>query len=206
MDRRIIIIAALLIIAICLISGGCSTFVGDDSLKAWKELLSLAPEEDSNNNDGSSITSLEDLLLDNRDSSYDSDEYISVSLYYMDSGSSKLAVEDREIVKTEGIARKTMQELLKGPENPDYSSVIPEGTRLLDINIKPDGLCIVDLSQEVREISSEEQERLVVYAITNTLGKFPSVRALSFMINGQETDYIAGYMDLSNPIEPDYNQ
>ena len=40
-------------------------------------------------------------------------------------------MERREIIKTEGIARSTLQELLKGPDNPAYQNVFPEGTRLL---------------------------------------------------------------------------
>ncbi len=204
MDKRIVILAAIIVIAICLISGGCSTFAGDNSLKAWKELLSLAPEEDTA--DDNSGTSLEDLLMDKQVEPQDTAEYVVVSLYYVDSTGSSLASEDRKIVKTEGIARQTLQELFKGPENSEYSSVIPEGTKLLDINIKEDGHCIVDLSSEVRQVKDAQQEKLVVYAITNTLGKFPSVRSVSFMIDGQPSDYIGGYLDLSDPVEPDYSK
>ncbi len=204
MDKRIVILLAVIVTAICLISGGCSTFAGDNSLKAWKELLSLAPEPDTV--DDNSGTSLEELLLDKQVDQQDTTEYLVVSLYYVDATGSGLVSEDRKIVKTEGIARQTIQELLKGPENSEYSSSFPPGTKLLDINIKEDGLCIVDLSSEVRQVQDEQQEKLVVYSIANTLGKFPSVRRVSFMIDGQPTENIGGYMDLSKPLEPDYTK
>ncbi len=204
MDKKIMILVAVIVTAVCLISGGCSTFAGDNSLKAWKELLSLTPETDTvNDNSG---TSLEDLLLDKQADQQDTEEYVVVSLYYADATGSRLVSEDRKIIKTEGIARQTLQELFKGPENTEYSSVFPEGTKLLDINIKEDGLCIVDLNSEVRQVKNEQQERLMVYAITNTLGKFPSVQRVSFMIDGQPSEKIGGYIDLSNPVEPDYTK
>ncbi len=204
MDKRIMIMVAVIVTAICLISGGCSTFAGDNSLKAWKELLSLTPESGTvSDNSG---TSLEDLLLDEQVDQQDTAEYVVVSLYYADATGSSLVSEERKIVKTEGIARQTLQELFKGPENTEYSSVFPEGTKLLDINIKEDGLCIVDLSSEVRQVKTEQQERLLVYAIANTLGEFPTIRSVTFMIDGQPVDYIGGYMDLSYPLEPDYTK
>ncbi|KUG04499.1 spore germination protein-like protein [hydrocarbon metagenome] len=202
MDKKIVIMVAVIVIAICLISGGCSTFAGDNSVKAWKELLSLAPETDTV--DDNSGTSLEDLLLDNQVAQQDTAEYVVVSLYYVDATGSSLTSEDRKIVKTEGIARQTLQELLKGPGTAEYSSVFPEGTKLLDINIKDDGLCIVDLSSEVRQVKDEKQERLMIYAMVNTLGEFPSIKRVSFMIDGHPSEYIGGYLDLSQPIEPDY--
>ncbi len=204
MDKKIVIMVAVIVTAICLISGGCSTFAGDNSLKAWKELLSLTPESDMVNDD--SGTSLEDLLQNEQVDQQDAAEYVVVSLYYVDATGQSLVSEDRKIVKTEGIARQTLQELFKGPENSEYSSVVPEGTKLLDINIKEDGMCIVDLSSEVRQVKDEQQEKLVVYAIVNTLGEFPSISSVTFLIDGQPSDYIGGYMDLSNPLEPDYTK
>ncbi len=202
MGRKIVLAAAIVLLAICLASGGCSTFAGDNSLKAWKELLSLSPEAETA--DDNSGTSLEDLLLDQQLKPQDTTEYIVLSLYYGDRTGNSLVSEERQIEKTEGIARRTLQELLKGPENTDYISLFPEGTRLLDINIKEDGWCIVDLSSEVRQIKDEQQEQLMIDSLTNTLGQFPTVRRISFMIDGQTVDYLGGYVDLAQPLEAHY--
>ncbi len=202
MNRSIVIIAAVIILGICLLSGGCSTFVGDQSMKAWKDLLSLAPKEEPVSEQD---TRLEDLLAESTSASQQEvGESLIMALYYADSAGNSLVSEDRAIKKTEGIARETINELLKGPVNTDCKTVFPEGTRLLDINIKPDGMCIVDLSGEARQVKTAQEEKFLVYAITNTLGAFPTVKSVSFMIEGQACDSIAGYMDLSSPIKPDY--
>lgn len=202
MDKKIVVIVAIILVAICLIAGGCSTFTGDSSLKAWKELISLAPETEPANSNQEG-TSLEDLLLDKQEEGQQDtvEEYLVVSLYFVDGDGASLASENRQIVKKEGIARQTLQELLKGPDNEQYKNPFPTGSQLLDINIKEDGTCIVDLSSQVRQIDNAQEEQLLVDAIVKTLGQFPTIKRVSFMIDGQAADQLAGYLDLSQPIE-----
>ncbi|MGI6422718.1 MAG: GerMN domain-containing protein [Syntrophomonadaceae bacterium] len=201
MDKRIVVILALILVAICLIAGGCSTFTGDSSLKAWKELLSLTPESETANSQQQG-TSLEDLLLDKQAEGQDTmEEYIVVFLYFADETGSSLVSESRRIVKKEGIARQTLQELIKGPDNNQYKNIFPTGSQLLDINITEDGSCIVDLNSEVRKVKNAQEEKLLVNAIVKTLGQFPTIKRVSFLIDGQVADHIAGSLDLSEPIE-----
>ncbi len=129
-------------------------------------------------------------------------ELIEVKLYFVGPDGKSLVMEERSIGKTESMARNTVQELIKGPAENENLSAIPEGTRLRDINLKPDGLCIVDLSSQAQQVSSAKQEELMVYAIANTLGQFPTVKDVTFMIDGQRVDTIAGFLDLSNSIKP----
>ena len=53
-------------------------------------------------------------------------------------------------------------------------SALPPGTRLLDINITPEGTCIVDFSSHI-EVSGSKAEALAVFSIVNTLSQFPTV-------------------------------
>jgi germination protein M len=209
MNRKFIIMLAVIIIGICLLSGGCSTFAGDNSLQVWKELLSIDPDEPEKEKvSDKNGTSLEELLANQtkKEDVADTAEYLTVTLYYADADGTTLAAEEREIVKTEGIARKTLEELFKGPQNAKYSNVFPKGLKLLDINIKEDGSCVVDLSSEARQAKSAAEEELLVYAIVNTLGEFPTVERVSFLISGEQVDTISGHMDLSQPVEPDYSK
>ncbi len=203
MEKKIAIILALILIAICLVAGGCSTFSGESSLKAWKDLLSLAPETEPASSEQQG-TSLEDLLLDKQTEDQEQqntkEEYVVVSLYFADEAGS-LVSENRQVVKTEGIARQTIQELLKGPDNKDYQGVFPQGSKLLDINIKEDGWCVLDLSEQVRQIRNAQEEKLLLNSIMSTLGQFPTIKRVSFLIEGQPADKMAGYVDLSQPIE-----
>ncbi|MGI5912838.1 MAG: GerMN domain-containing protein [Syntrophomonadaceae bacterium] len=200
MNKRAKSIFVIISLIICLI-GGCSSFSekGVD-IRDWRELLSLAPDKSS--------TSELDDTLDNENSQGDlkpGQELIEVKLYFVGPDGNSLVAEKRTIVKTQSMARRTLEELIKGPIKEENLPAIPEGTRLRDINLKPDGLCIVDLSSEARHTGSAQQEKLMVYAIANTLGQFSTVKDVQFMIDGEMVEAIAGYLDLSDCIKPDYN-
>lgn len=198
MTKRFLIIIAVVVLAVCLVSGGCLPSQEEKAAKTWKDLVNLLPDTNS----PEVQPSVADNTADTEAPQIIS-ETIEVSLFFANADGSKLVEETRLITKEEGIARKTISELIKGPATAEYMQVLPEGTRLLDINVKPDGLCIVDLSGEAREVSNRHQEELMVMAVANTVGQFPTVTGVSFMIDGEPVDQIAGFMDLSKPIEPE---
>lgn len=113
-----------------------------------------------------------------------------------------LVPEQREVPKVAGIARKTMEELCKGPESEGLLPTMPRGTRLLDINIR-DGLCTVDFSKELVENhpGGSSGELVTVYSIVNTLTQFPSVEKVVILVEGQRVQTLAGHLDLSIPLE-----
>lgn len=203
MGKKFIVILALIVLAICLIGGGCKS-PEELELKSWQDLLKINPMEEIPSL--SEIKSETDTKLDEPKAKNEANiEKITVDLYFIGPDGSKLVKETRTIVKQEGLARSTIGELIKGPEKPENLAVLPEGTKLLDINIKPDGRCIVDFSSELTDISNGQQEKLIVYALVNTLGQFASVKEVEFLINGNKVDKIAGYMEVLAPIEPDYS-
>jgi len=197
MTNRLIMVFTIIVLAICLVSGGCVPAERTSSLKNWKDLIDLLPEQKKAPD--------KEKVNEETPEPPETGETIVVSLYFVSPDGSRLAVEEREVFKTEGIGRRTIEELLQGPASPEYLSAVPEGTRLLDINVKPDGLCIVDLSSHARRVSNQHQEKLMVYAMVNTLGQFPTVNSVTFMINGEPVTKIGGYLDLTKPIEPNYN-
>ncbi|MGI6412742.1 MAG: GerMN domain-containing protein [Syntrophomonadaceae bacterium] len=199
MTRKFVSVLAIIVLGICLLSGGCFPFSDDRNLKSWRDILRIGPDE--NNND--TPLNLEPIQpqLENEDQK----DRIGVRLYFGKPDGYGLVAEERLITKTEGIARQTLQELLKGPDSSNCLNIFPEGTRLLDINIKPDGLCIVDFSPEIKNVTSLHQEKLVVYAIANTLGQFATVDKVSFRIGGEEVPTIAGFVDISETVTPDYD-
>ncbi|MGI5921564.1 MAG: GerMN domain-containing protein [Syntrophomonadaceae bacterium] len=210
MTRKLICVLALGVLAICLLSGGCS-FSDNDTLKAWKDLIKISPQKDTNQAaDRETGTPIEKLLKSQNNSENNaragkSNETIQVKLYFIGPDGKKLVVEKRTIPKVEGIARRTVEELLKGPEKTENCGIAPDGTKLMDINIKPDGLCLVSLNSSAQKVGSREQEEYMIYAIANTLGQFPTISSVDFMINGEKVDSIGKYVDLSQPIKPDYS-
>ncbi len=128
-------------------------------------------------------------------------EKITVALYFADQSGDYLKTETREITMVPGLARAVVGELIKGPQEDGLSTTIPEGTRLLDINIA-DGLCTVDLSREFRDNhwGGSSGEILTVYSLVNTLTQFSTVDQVEILIEGQKIDTLAGHMDLSVPV------
>lgn len=199
MNQKFIISVAIFVLAICLVSGGCQPNEKVENLKSLKDLVNLLPERPV----GKTAT-VEAPAVVNTDIVTQSIEMREVLLYFNDS-EGKLIVEKRMIPKQEGMARKTLEELFKGPQSKEYSGVVPEGTRLRDINIKPEGLCIIDLSKEATQIKNASEEKIMISAIIKTVGQFPSVEQISFLIEGQPVTALGEYVDLSAPLPTSAN-
>ncbi len=62
----------------------------------------------------------------------------------------------------------------------------------------------MDLSGEADKVSSKEQGKLMVQAVANTLSQFPSVKEVSFLINGERVEALGGLVDIAQPVQADY--
>ncbi len=147
-----------------------------------------------------SESSLENIPIDER-----VQETMDVVLYFSDLSGQNLVASQRTIPKETGIARRTIQELIKGPgPSSELLPTIPQGTSLLDINVRPDGLCIVDFSEELvkNHRGGSTAENLTVYSIVNTLTQFPTVDRVQLLVEGRYIDTIAGHLQVSEPLYP----
>jgi germination protein M len=198
MTQRFFVIIAVLVLAVCLISGGCQPANESKDIKSWRDLVNLLPEPEKETREELPVVPTVEPMAQ----AELNQETIEVMLYFGGQDGLALVEESRIIPKEEGIARSTVNELLKGPDTPEYLSVVPEGTRLLDINVKPDGLCIINLSSEACQVANQQQEEMMIMAIANTVGQFPTVKEVAFMIEGERVQEIGGFMDLSQPVIP----
>jgi len=191
-SRRWWLVVVLLYIA-CF-SSGC-WLTEDTRLKSWREWIKVPVEE------GKKASST--AVKSNRTANIKelTKERITVELYFARKDGKGLEAEKRDIPKEEGIARKTIEALLAGPQNPNLNCPLPEGTKLLDINIKPDGLCIVNFSREITTVTPGKPEQLAVDAVVKTLCQFPSVKEVRFMVEGDYVDTLAGGVDISRPLK-----
>ncbi len=113
---------------------------------------------------------------------------ITVALYYQDGAGKELVKTEKSIPKVEGMARATIETLLEGPDgNSGLVAVIPEGTQLLDINVKQEQKkCIVDFSHELGQaIGSNAATSKALESIAKTLCQFDSVEEVEFRIEGE---------------------
>lgn len=175
---------AVMFVTMIAVLSGCDLI---DKLQAWKQGNSTPLTE--NPNQGNQIPQ-EPLSTERKE----------VVLYFSDEKGEYLVQEVREIPKVEGIARATVQELIAGPSfEAGLVATVPAGTQLLDINIRPDGLCIVDFSGDlvVNHPGGAQNEELTVYSIVNTLTQFPTVKEVQILVEGKVVETIGGYMDIS---------
>lgn len=195
MPRTFMCVFAVVLLAVCLLSGGCSSSE-NTNLKSWQDLLKpsdQAQKQEVGKDNTPEPVSQPDIAV----------ETMQVKLYFVDRGSNKLVAEERQVEKTRAIARRVLEELLKGPGVEKHGAVFPAGTKLLDVNIKADEqICLVDFSSEIKSLTAQE-EKLLVYSIANTLGQFPSIKGIAFMVDGKKVETL-GHMDLSKPVKPDY--
>lgn len=112
------------------------------------------------------------------------EETIPVALYYLKDGS--LTRQMKNVAKVEGIARRTLQEQFKSPVPTGFKSAFPAGIRLNDINLKPDGTCIIDVSTELLKIKGSMARKTAITALTRTLGQFPTIKQVMILVNGEE--------------------
>ncbi|MBQ4075003.1 MAG: GerMN domain-containing protein [Clostridia bacterium] len=110
-------------------------------------------------------------------------------VYYQD-GEGYLVPVTRQIEKTDGVARATLNLMVASSANDlaaarlGLKTTIPEGTKI-DLDIA-NGKARVDLSKEALSCFSAEQETIMVESVANTLCGFDSVEEVTFLFDGQK--------------------
>lgn len=129
-------------------------------------------------------------------------EMRTVILYFGDENSEHLRPEKREIPQSAEVGRAVLEALIKGPQKGSYGKTIPEGTKVLGVQIK-DGIAYADFSEEIAKNhpGGSAAEIMTVYSVVNTLTELPSIKKVKFLINGKETETLVGHFDLSQPVE-----
>ena len=92
------------------------------------------------------------------------------------------------------------------PRNADsLRNPLPNGTKILGVQIDNDGIATVDLSPQFRDNfnGGAREEQVTLYAIVNTVGSIKGVQGIRFSIAGRTIDEFGGHIDLSSPLTPD---
>jgi hypothetical protein len=109
--------------------------------------------------------------------------FYTVTLFFKDGGAQALKAEQRAVDKVEGIARRTMEELISGPVSGDCAALFPAGTMLTDINITSDGLCVVDFNRAFSRVEDGDKD-LLYDSIARTLDQFERVQKVELRVEG----------------------
>lgn len=133
---------------------------------------------------------------------------IKARLFYIASDGMRLVASEREVVYGEGTleqARRLIEAQL-APPPPPLVSAIPPGTKLRDLFLTPNGEAFVDLSPEVTSAhpGGALTELLTVYTIVDVLtANLPAITSVQILVDGKETDTLAGHVDLRRPLVKD---
>lgn len=113
-----------------------------------------------------------------------------VSLYFKNKNTSELVPEGRliDVKLLLNEPYKTLMELLiEGPKNEKLEKLIPDGTKINNIELKND-ILYIDLSKEFIENhqGGEELESNTIYSIVNTMTVLTEVNGVKILIDGKE--------------------
>jgi spore germination protein GerM len=95
-------------------------------------------------------------------------------------------------------AKQVVNTLLAGPVDSDARTLPPDAA-LLAFYILPDGTAVADFSDELRTStpSGIQSEQLAIDSLARTLeANVPQIQRLKILIHGQETETLAGHVDL----------
>ena len=127
-----------------------------------------------------------------------------VAVYYLGETSNgpRLYREFHRRPATTAVIRDAVQAMLtESPDDPDYTSVWPESTRLLGVALDGD-LATVDLSREVRRASAGAAvESASLQQLVHTVtAAAPAVRRVQLHIAGGPSDTLWGHADTRRPM------
>lgn len=77
--------------------------------------------------------------------------------------------------------------LIKGPQSSNLKKLIPDGTRLNDVNIEKN-CAIINFSEEFLNYENEEKKLKIINSIVNTLTNLKEINSVSFLINGEKNE------------------
>lgn len=135
---------------------------------------------------------------------------ITATLYYISEDGMALVPLKKEIPHGEAVvdqARHIVEAQLAPAEAP-HASAIPNGTTLRAIYLSERGDLFVDLSPEVtrNHTGGALDELFTVYTLVNALTvNLPAIQRVQLLIDGRETDTLAGHVDLRNPLSRNMN-
>ncbi len=126
---------------------------------------------------------------------------VQVKLYFSTRDAMYLKAEVREINEGD-LYLKTLEELIRGPVSPDMGETIPEGTRVLGINVN-NGVAYPNFSSDLikNHWGGSTGETMTVYSIVNTLSQFPEVESVQILIEGEKIETLAGHIYMLEPLK-----
>lgn len=120
-----------------------------------------------------------------------------VTLYFQNKDNKELQKESRLIDSKDLLVdpyTELLNMLITGPESDSLQKTVPEGTKLLSVELV--GECLnINLSKEFIENASQEEneKKNYIYSIVNTVTELTEVNSVKILIEGEESN---GFEDI----------
>ena len=119
--------------------------------------------------------------------SYEQLRKTNIFLYYLNKETGELDSEIRQIDSREFLEKpekRLIVLLIEGPQNQDLKKIIPEGTRIIDINLEK-GILNINFSEEFI-LNQEENMEIIIESINKTILELNEINSIKILINGEE--------------------
>ena len=137
----------------------------------------------------------------------------SASIYFADTDSDLLLAVSRSMEQEETWSAKArVLEILRGPLAGDVDNawpVMPNGVTesdILSVDVYTD-TAYVNVSQNFKDacaLFSSQDEMLLVYSIVNTITAMDGINKVQFLVEGEQTDTLTGYLCIADPFLRNY--
>jgi spore germination protein GerM len=131
-------------------------------------------------------------------------EEVEITLYFGDDQAMYVKPEKRTVEKgSKTMGELLIQELIKGPYSKDLYKTIPDGTRLISLEVA-DGVAYANFSKEIKtkHWGGSAGEAMTVQSVVHTLAQLPEIDKVQFLIEGAKEEAIWGHGITDQPIAP----
>jgi len=127
---------------------------------------------------------------------------VEVTLYFPNTNESFLSIENRVVnIQNEDIERVVIRELLKGTEQDNLKSLIPNGTELSSLATR-NGIVYINFTNNILENNYDERrEALLLYSIVNSLTALDNIDKVQIYIQGESRKLFNKYYQINEPLE-----
>ncbi len=130
-----------------------------------------------------------------------------VKLYFATKDAMYLQAEELSIEgESSLIYEETIKGLINGPQSSQLTATIPQGVKLLNIDIEGQ-IAQLNFNQALvdNHWGGSTGEIMTVYSIVNTMTEFTEIHSVKILIEGEEVETLAGHLDLTEELKRDKN-
>lgn len=125
-----------------------------------------------------------------------------VNLYFAAADGKSLVVEKRAVVYPTNVALEKMivEQLIAGPKDSSHLPTLSSDRKINSVTVK-EGICYVDLTDPIIDVTQFVAENISVYSIVDSLTELDYINKVQISVDGNQNRTLRGTMDLDTIYE-----